>query len=64
MGALTVNHVCHTNLQMDSSQLETDIGTWYKSKERLHGRYPFGSPITTKNWYGNEVGIRGNSSGQ
>ena len=36
--------------------LETGFGTWYRSKERIDGKYPFAGPITTKNWYGNEVG--------
>ena len=34
---------------------ETGFGTWYRSKERVDGKYPFSGPITTKNWYGNEV---------
>ena len=37
-------------------KIETGFGTWYRSKERLDGFYPFAGPITTKNWYGNEVG--------
>ena len=35
---------------------EKGFGTWYRSKEKVDIHYPFAGPITTKNWYGNEVG--------
>ena len=31
------------------------LGIWYRSKERLEGVYPYGGPITFRNWYGKEV---------
>ena len=36
-------------------KLAPKYGTWYKSKERLDGTYPYAGPISLKNWYGNEV---------
>ena len=36
-------------------EIETGYGTWYRSKERIKGIYPFKGPQTTKNWFGNEV---------
>ena len=29
---------------------ETGFGTWYRSRERVQGFYPFNGPTTTKNW--------------
>ena len=36
-------------------EVETGFGTWYRSKEKVDVLHPFQGPITTKNWYGNEV---------
>ena len=36
-------------------KIETGYGTWYRSKERVKGIYPFNGLVTTKNWFGNEV---------
>ena len=38
-------------------EIETGYGTWYRSKERIDGKYPFAGPITRKNWYGTEVSM-------
>ena len=36
-------------------EIQTGYGTWYRSKNRVKGIYPFKGFVTTKNWFGNEV---------
>ena len=41
-----------------TENLAPEFGKWYKSKEIIDGKFPFGGPLTIKNWYGNEVRVQ------
>ena len=32
-----------------------DMGKWYRSKDKVAGRYPYGGYLTNKKWHLNEV---------
>ena len=34
---------------------DLSLGRWWRSKERVEGKYPFGGYLSNKNWYLNEV---------
>ena len=36
-------------------EAETSLGRWYRSEEKVAGKYPYGGYLTTKKWHLNEV---------
>ena len=46
-----------THSQMISYITVTELamGRWYRSKEKVSGKYPYGGYLTNKKWYLNEV---------
>ena len=46
-----------THAQMASylTHYELNHGRWYRSEEKVSGKYPFGGYLTNKKWYLNEV---------
>ena len=49
--------VSGTHAQMAPSLMthELAMGRWYRSKEKMQGKYPFGGYLSNKNWHLNEV---------
>ena len=46
-----------TNALMTSALYSSDLamGKWYRSKEKVAGKYPYGGYLTNKKWHLNEV---------
>ena len=45
----------HAQLTPNLMNYELAMGRWYRSKEKVQGKYPFGGYLTNKNWHLNEV---------
>ena len=45
----------HAQVSTSVAQYELAMGNWYRSKEKLAGKYPYGGYLTNKKWHLNEV---------
>ena len=45
----------HAQVSTSVAQYELAMGKWYRSKEKVAGKYPYGGYLTNKKWHLNEV---------
>ena len=45
----------HAQMGGSLAQYELAMGRWYRSKERVVGKYPYSGYLTNKKWHLNEV---------
>ena len=48
----------HALMRARVTKFQLSLGKWYRSKEKLAGKFPYGGFLTNKKWHLNEVIIK------
>ena len=52
----------HATMAADLAPYELSMGRWYRSNEKVAGKYPYGGYLTNKKWHLNEVNVNTKSN--